>query len=121
MYDFRIMPTLSKTVGSKIILDLDGQLILGDDLDDFRAKWTSAVSTGTKEIIIDLGRIRKIDSSGIGSLVRCHSSITAKGGKIRLVGANETIRQAFHITRLDRVFEFHQSLDDALAPSPRNS
>ena len=114
------MPTSSKTVGTSIVLDLDGQLVLGADLDDFRAKWTLAVTARTREIIIDLGKIRKIDSSGIGSLVRCHSSITAKGGKIRLVGANETIRQAFHITRLDRVFEFYQSLDDALNSSLRN-
>lgn len=120
MYDFYIMPTLSKTVGTTIILDLDGQLVLGDDLDDFREKWTSAMSSGAKEIIIDLGKVRKIDSSGIGSLVRCHSSIAAKGGKICLVAANETIRQAFHITRLDRVFEFYQTFDDALASLPRN-
>lgn len=90
-------------------------MVLGDDLDDFRGKWTSAISAGAREIIIDLSKLRKIDSSGIGSMVRCHSSITTKGGKIGLVGANETVRQAFLITRLDRVFEFYQTLDEALA------
>ena len=111
------MPVTIQKQGNIVIIGVDGPLILGNAVNDFRAKWSEAVARGACEIVIDLRNVRRIDSSGIGSLVRCNSSITANGGRVKLVGANETIRQVFNLTRLDRVFEFHQTLEGALHSS----
>lgn len=101
--------------GSTAILEIEGKLSLGPSVDEFRAKWTDAVSTGSRDVVVNLGRVPMIDSSGIGSLIRCHSAVTANGGKMKLVGVGEVVRQSFKVTRLDRVFEFHESEAAALA------
>jgi anti-sigma B factor antagonist len=97
------------------IIELDGRLALGGPVDDFRAKWTEALNAGEKFILINLSRVTMMDSSGIGTMIRCHSAINAAGGKLRLVGANNTVRQAFKVTRLDKVFEFHEDEQSAIA------
>lgn len=97
-----------------MIVELDGRLALGGPVDELRARWTEALAGGAKEIILNLGRVTMVDSSGIGTMIRCHSAVTAAGGKLKIVGANSTVRQAFRITRLDKVFEFHETEESAL-------
>ncbi len=109
------MPTASRTVGNRVILNLEGKLTVGPEVDEFRTRWSEAVVAGVNEVIVDLSRVRMVDSSGIGSLIRCHSAVSARGGKVRLVGANDMVRHAFRVTRLEKVFEFHDTLEDALS------
>ena len=101
--------------GSTAILDVEGKLALGVGLDDFRAKWSDAVATGAHNLVVNLARVPMVDSSGIGSLIRCHSAVTAAGGKVRLVGVGEMVRQSLKVTRLERVFEFYGDEASALA------
>jgi len=102
--------------GDTAIVQLQGRLALGAPVEDFRATWTEALSGGgVKNVVVVLTDVTMIDSSGIGTMIRCHSAVTAQGGKLKLVGANNTVRQAFKVTRLDKVFEFHESEETALA------
>jgi len=100
--------------GNTAILSLEGNLALGGALEDFRAGWSDALASGARDLIINFSRVHTLDSSGIGSLIRCHSRIVATGGKLKLVGASDNIRHVFRITRLDQVFEFHDSEEKAL-------
>src|SRR4051794_37778630 len=101
------MPVVLRKVSDAVIVDLEGRLALGGPVDEFRAKWMEALSTGSKLIIVNLARVTMVDSSGIGTMIRCHSAVTAAGGKLKITGANNTVREAFRVTRLDKVFEFH--------------
>ena len=111
------MSTRLRKQGAAVILEVEGKLALGDGLDDFRAQWTNAIASGVRELLVNLEKVPMVDSSGIGSLIRCHSAITAAGGKLKLVGAGEMVHQSFRIMRLDRVFEFYESEARALASS----
>lgn len=108
------MPAYLKKQGAAFIVDLEGRMAMGA-VDDFRAKWSEALTAGAKELIINLSRVTMMDSSGIGTMIRCHSAVTAAGGKIRVVGANNTVRQAFKVTRLDKVFAFYDDEASAIA------
>ncbi len=112
---FCAMPTHLKKQGTTAILELQGKLALGDNLDEFRAKWSEAIATGVRDLVVNLEKVPMVDSSGIGSLIRCHSAITAIGGRLKLVSAGEMVRQSFRIMRLDRVFEFYDNEASALA------
>ncbi|HTC93191.1 MAG TPA: STAS domain-containing protein [Terriglobales bacterium] len=109
------MPTHLKKQGTTAILELQGKLALGDNLDEFRTKWSEAIATGVRDVVVNLEKVPMVDSSGIGSLIRCHSAVTAIGGKLKLVSAGEMVRQSFRIMRLDRVFEFYDNEASALA------
>ena len=101
------------------IIEIEGKLALGSQVDDFRARWSEALAAGAKDVIVNLAATSMVDSSGIGSLIRCHSALQASGGKLKLVGANEVVRQAFKVPRLDRVFEFHPDEQSALSASAK--
>ena len=106
--------------GQVAILSVDGKLSIGAAVDEFRDKWHDAIKEGAQNIIVDLSRVPIIDSSAIGSMIRCHSEISAKGGKLKLVGSHEIVRQAFKMTRLDSVFEFYDTEAAALGQSAAN-
>ncbi len=71
------------------------------------------IESGHREIIVDLGRTSFMDSSGLAVLVSGLKSTRERGGWLKLAGANEQIATIFHITLLDRVFEFYPSVEAA--------
>jgi anti-anti-sigma factor len=109
------MPAKVRTEGATAILELEGKLALGPAVDDFRSKWTDALASGARHILVNLAAVPMVDSSGIGSLIRCHSAVSAAGGKLKVVGASNTVMQAFKVTRLDRVLDLHTDEKSALA------
>jgi len=109
------MSTRLKTQGTTAVLEVEGKLALGDNLDEFRAKWSDALASGVRDLVVNLEKVPMVDSSGIGSLIRCHSAITAVGGRLKLASAGEMVRQSFRIMRLDRVFEFYDNEASAMA------
>jgi anti-sigma B factor antagonist len=108
------MPAFLRKEGTAVIVDLQGRMAMGE-VEDFRVKWAEAMATGSKQLIINLSKVTMMDSSGIGTMIRAHSAMTAAGGSIRVVGANTTVRQAFKVTRLDKVFAFYDDEASALA------
>lgn len=109
------VPTHLTKQGTTAILKVEGKLALGENLDEFRAKWSEALATGIRDLVVNLEKVPMVDSSGIGSLIRCHSAITGIGGHLKLVGAGDMVRQSFRIMRLDRVFEFYDNEASAIA------
>lgn len=109
------MASTLRKEGSTAVLELDGKLALGPAVDDFRLKWTEALANGSKDIVVNLRNVPMVDSSGIGSLIRCHSALNAAGGRLKIVAASETVMQAFKVTRLDRVLELYPDEASALS------
>ena len=100
------------------VLEVDGKLKMGEAVDQFRAQWTQAVNNGARFLVIVLSGVPVIDSSGLGSLMRCYSSVKAVGGRVKLVGANEMVRQALGVTHLGKLFDFYDNEAAALASIP---
>ena len=110
------MPLLVRKEGDTYIVALDGRLAVGGPVDELRAKWMDALGDGsTRHIVLNLEKVTMVDSSGIGTIIRCHSALAKHGGTMKIVGASHSIREAFKITRLDKVFEFHDTEESALA------
>jgi anti-sigma B factor antagonist len=109
------MPLLVRKEGDILIVALDGRLAVGGPVDEFRAKWMDAILDGsTRTIVLNLAKVTMVDSSGIGTIIRCHAALAKNGGRMKIVGAGHSIREAFKITRLDKVFEFHDTEESAL-------
>lgn len=101
--------------GTVVLLDVQGKLSLGEGVDQFRAAITQALAEGAREVIVNLAQVPRLDSSGIGGLIRSHSLIKQQGGRMALVNPTEAVRQALKITLLDRVIACYDSEGDALA------
>lgn len=72
---------------------------------------------GYRSLIVDLAAVRAIDSTGLGALVSALKFIGAQG-ELSLCGISEPVGVLFRLTRMDRVFRFFKSRDDALSSCP---
>ena len=115
------MTTKLRRSGAAAVLEVDGKLKMGESVDQFRTQWNEAINSGAKVVVIILSSVPAIDSSGLGSLMRCYSSLKAVRGRVKLVGANEVIRQTLGITHLDKLFDFYDDEASALASIPTAS
>ena len=66
-------------------------------------------------LLLDMDDVQTIDGYGIGILLACLNQLRQKGGDLKLMNVNESIRDYFEIARVHRLFEFHRSLPAALA------
>jgi anti-sigma B factor antagonist len=78
-------------------------------------KITELIGSGEHTLIIDLGAVSFLDSTGLGALVEARTATTEAGGAMPLVCTRERILKLFTITGLDGVFTIHPSIGDAVA------
>jgi anti-sigma B factor antagonist len=102
-------------VGDVAIIDLNGRLVLGDSDDLLRDKVNSLVQQGEKNILVNLGQVSYMDSSGIGELVGCYTTVTRRGGALKLVGLTKRISDLLAITKLLTVFDSYETEKEAVA------
>ncbi len=100
--------------GDVKILQIFGKITIGIGDIKLRQAVDEVLSTGAKKIILDLKGLKYIDSSGIGELVSCYTTITNKGGQLRLSNLNSKIYSLLQLTALVTVFQIYDSNEDAL-------
>lgn len=67
-----------------------------------------------RKVVIDLGQVRFIDSSGLGAMLSCLRQLSGKGGDLKLCGLSRSVRAAFELVRLHRVLDIHTTRADAV-------
>ncbi len=100
--------------GGVLVIDVDGQLIVGNR-QDLKQRVLDALEAGDRKFLIDFTRTGYIDSSGLGVLVSLSKKIRDEGGDLRLAGLNEDLKTLFELTKLDTLFAITDSADQALA------
>src|SRR3954447_14423255 len=95
------------------IVDVTGQITLGEGTSTLRNLLSDMGNEGYKRILLNLAATTMIDSSGLGVLVSGFASITNHGGRLKLVNLPTRIRDLLLITKLYTVFEVFE--DEAAA------
>ena len=65
-------------------------------------------------LVLDLSRLRFVDSSGLGAFISCLRKLNAKGGDLKLCGMSKTVRAVFELVRMHRVFDILGTQDEAV-------
>ncbi len=94
-----------RQVGDVTVIDAAGRITLGEGASTFREKIRELISDGKKKILLNLGEVSYIDSSGIGEMVSGFTSVTNNGGQLKLVGLSKRVKDLLQITKLYTVFE----------------
>jgi len=81
-----------------------------------RERLVDLVNHGRHRLVLDLGAVGFIDSTGLGVLIGVLKRIRTVDGSLRLVLVEPHVRKVFEITGLDGVFAIHPTLDDAVGP-----
>ncbi len=97
------------------ILDPKGKITIGVGDVALRNSVAEALEAGARNILVNLGGVTTIDSSGIGELVSAYTTVTNRGGKLKLENLPPKVTDILQITQLISVFEVHDNEAEALA------
>jgi anti-sigma B factor antagonist len=96
------------------ILALNGRLIVGEPCTLLREKVTEEVASGVTSIILDLKEVDFIDSTGLGSMVICYTTLQKAQGKLKLLSLNRRNIELLLLTKLSTVFELFNEEQQAV-------
>jgi len=102
-----------RQVGDVTVIDVAGRITLGEGSSNLREGIREMVAKGNKKILLNLGDVTYIDSSGIGELVSGFTSVANAGGQLKLINLTKRVKDLLQITKLYTVFEV--SDDEAAA------
>jgi anti-sigma B factor antagonist len=72
------------------------------------------VLAANDKVVLDLSRLRFVDSSGLGAFISCLRKLNARGGDLKLSGMSAPVRGVFELVRMHRVFDILATTDDAV-------
>ena len=108
------MKATSRTVDNVEIISLQGKITIGAGDTQLREVISNAVNAGKTNILLDLSGVTTIDSSGIGELVGSYTTVTNRGGKLKLLHLPAKLNELLHVTQLITVFEVYEDEKEAI-------
>ncbi len=96
-----------RAVNGVSVMACSGQLILGAPTTEFRNTFRRLIQAGARKLVIDLGDVTYLDSTGIGELVGAYTNAHNANAVVKLARLPEKIYNLLQITRLISVFEIH--------------
>ena len=109
------MKTEIKEVGSVTIISPKGKITIGKGDVRLREAIEGQLEAGRMNLLIDLGRVSYMDSSGVGELVGCYTTVVNRGGMMKLLNLTKKIHDLLQITQLVTVFELYKDETEAIA------
>ena len=95
----------NRQVGDVTVIDVAGRITLGEGSSTLRDALRDLVKKDHKKILLNLGDVTYIDSSGIGELVSGFTTVTNSGGQLKLLNLNKRVKDLLQITKLYTVFD----------------
>jgi anti-sigma B factor antagonist len=99
------MKASTRQIDGVTIVDLSGRITLGEGSVILRDTVKDLLGKGQKKILLNLGDVSYIDSSGIGELVSAFTSVRNQGGELKLLHLTKKVHDLLQITKLYTVFD----------------
>jgi anti-sigma B factor antagonist len=104
-----------RQAGDITILDMDGKVTIGEGSVALRTTIRRLLGEGKKKILLNLGRVGYVDSSGIGELVSSFTAVNKEDGSLKLLNLTQKIQDLLAITKLLTVFDVYENEGEALS------
>ena len=104
----------TREVGRVTIVRCNGRIVAGSESESLRAH-VAWLLRDRRAIVLHLGEVGFIDSSGLGAIVRALTSIRRVHGDLKLCNVPENVRKVLELSRLTKVFDTHESEEEAVA------
>ena len=109
------MKSNTREVGGVAVVDLNGRITLGEGSVVLRDQVRDLLAKGQKKILLNMGEVSYIDSSGIGELVSAFTTVRNQGGELKLLNLTKKVHDLLQITKLYTVFDIKDDEATALA------
>jgi anti-sigma B factor antagonist len=104
----------NRQVDGVTIVDMSGRITLGEGSVILRDSIKELLGSGHKKILLNLGNVSYIDSSGIGELVSAFTSVRNQGGELKLLKLTKKVHDLLQITKLYTVFDVKDDEAEAI-------
>ena len=108
------MDITTRKVADVTIVDFKGRLAVGVSDSVLPKVVGEILNDGSKKILLNLGGVKNIDSSGIGELIANYTTVSRDGGQLKLLNLTDKIQNLLVITKLLTVFDSFDNETDAL-------
>ena len=105
----------SRELDGVTVLDLNGRITLGEGSVQIRDAIRDLIAKGQKRILLDLGEVNYIDSSGLGELVSAYTSVKNQGASLKLLKLTRKVHDLLQLTKLYTVFDIYDDEASAIA------
>ncbi len=100
--------------GDARIIELSGKITIGAGDVKLRGLIEESLTAGKKHILLNLAGVSTIDSSGIGEMVACYTTVTKHGGQLKLLRLSPKINDILQVTQLITVFDVFDDEEEAV-------
>lgn len=97
-----------------VVITFKGKLMGGPQAEAFRDDLHKLIEQGKKEVVVDLGKVSFMNSSGLGLLIGGLTTMKNAGGDMVICRADEKIESLLMVTQVIKVFKHYRSLDEAV-------
>ena len=108
------MTVHERRIGDVTIIDIEGRITVQDGADIFRDVVRRLVREGRVKLVLNFHDASYIDSTALGEIIRTYTSVTRKGGTLKLLNATARVHELLVITRLLSVFDLFDDEAEAL-------
>jgi len=95
------------------VIEFEGKVIGGPDAVSLNEKLHELINVNKVNVVFDLGKVKFMNSSGLGMLISSLSTLRKAGGDLRIANHSEKIKELLEITQLAAVFKQFNSVDEA--------
>ena len=113
------MKIKTRQVDGITVMDCSGRITLGEGSVQLRDAVRDLLAKGSKQILLNLGDVTYIDSSGIGELVSAFTTVRNQGGDLKLLNLTKKVHDLLQITKLYTVFDVKDDEASAVASFAR--
>ena len=100
--------------GGIIIIKLEGDVMGGPEAVKLNEEINRLLDEGALKVVIDLGEVNRMNSSGLGILINALTTYKQNGGNLKLANPTPIVKNLLDITRLKDIFEIYDRLESAL-------
>ncbi len=105
----------SSEFGNVVVLALQGAILGGPEASALNEELHRLIDGGKKHVVLDLGNVTLMNSSGLGMLIGGYTTMANNGGELRLAAVTDNVRKLIEITKLHTIFTPFASVDEAVA------
>ena len=105
----------TRQVNEAVVIDLSGQITLGEACAAVREEIRDQVSQGFHKLLLNLANVTYIDSAGLGELTAAFMSVKNHGGQLKLLNLTKRVHDLMQITKLYTVFDVYDDERKAIA------
>ncbi len=108
------MKIIESMEGTVAVLTLKGKMMGGPEMKDLHDHVKGLMNDGVKQVVIDLGKVKWLNSSGLGALMGALTTLRGEDGDLKLANTSDKIQSLLMITKLISIFETYESVDQAV-------